>query len=143
MNFAALYLTLDFDDMLSGNDRSFILRACKEKILSRFKRKCAIQSSLEDSALLIISLDNKLEKLKSTCKQVLEYFDSIGEARILNHSIQYFSCFEKSFFEINANTNHKKIRESKSEPQTMRDNMKTLIRTSITKRRLKSTTRKI
>ena len=97
MNFAALYLTLDFDDMLSGNDRSFILRACKEKILSRFKRKCAIQSSLEDSALLIISLDNKLEKLKSTCKQVLEYFDSIGEARILNHSIQYFSALRSLF----------------------------------------------
>ena len=141
MNFATLYLILDFDGILQRNDRSFVLRACKEKILARFKKKCAVHSSAEDSALLIVSADNNLEKLKSTCEQVLDSVDDYSDVRILNEHIQYFSWFETSFFEIQSNHFLAKGK-ALGESQKMGEHRKSLLKTAVTKRRIKVPTRK-
>ena len=104
MNFTSIFLSLDIEKENSFEDSGAILRKYRTKLQQQFLNKIAVQVEPDFNGLVILIIDNNLERLKNRIEKITSFIDEQGEARVNSVSTQIYSWFQGRFVETGANS---------------------------------------
>lgn len=98
MYMATVHITLDLEPEVSSADRERVLRTIRDRLRQTFGQRITVRTD-EEASLWVIWLDDNFTRLKDRLDDVLERVESAGQARVLNHTEQWFAWFEGKFAE--------------------------------------------
>jgi hypothetical protein len=98
MYMASVHITLNLEPEVSSADRERVLRTIRDRLRQAFGQKITVRTD-EEASLWVIWLDDNFSRLKSRLEDILERVESAGQARILNHTEQWFGWFDGKFTE--------------------------------------------
>ncbi len=98
MHLAVAMVCLDLEPEVQPTDRERILRAIRDRIKQNFGSKIAVRSDDTDK-IFFSFFDDNYTRIKSRVHALGEAVESLGEARILECSEQYFTLHEGEFVE--------------------------------------------
>jgi hypothetical protein len=98
MYMASVHITLNLEPEVSSADRERVLRTIRDRLRQTFGQKITVRTD-EEASLWVVWLDDNFTRLKGRLDDVLERVESAGQARILNHSEQWFAWFDGKFME--------------------------------------------
>lgn len=102
MYMATVHITLDLEPEVTSSDREKVLRALRDKLKNSFGQRITIRTD-EEASLWVAWLDDQFERLQSRLEDILERIDSAGQARVLQHTEQWYSWHEGRFQEVGEN----------------------------------------
>jgi hypothetical protein len=101
MYMATVHITLDLEPEVSSADREKVLRSVRDRLKQTFGHRITVRTD-EEASLWVAWLDDNYTRLHDRLEEVLERVESAGQARVLDHSEQFFAWFEGKFSETGA-----------------------------------------
>lgn len=98
MYMATVHIILDLEPEVSSADREKVLRTIRDRLRNTFGQRITVRTD-EESSLWVVWLDDNYARLQDRLDDILERVDSAGQARVLNHTEQWFAWFEGKFEE--------------------------------------------
>ncbi|MEY2986751.1 MAG: hypothetical protein RJB13_272 [Pseudomonadota bacterium] len=102
MYLATVHIILDLEPEVTSSDREKVLRAIRDKLKSNFGQRITVRSD-EEASIWVAWLDENYTRLQGRLEDILERVDSAGQARVLNHTEQWYAWFEGQFQEVGEN----------------------------------------
>lgn len=102
MYMATVHIILDLEPEVTSSDREKVLRALRDKLKNSFGQRITVRSD-EEASIWVAWLDENYARLQSRLEEVMDRVESAGQARVLNHTEQWFAWFEGQFQEIGEN----------------------------------------
>lgn len=101
MYMATVHITLDLEPEVSSTDREKVLRAVRDRLKQTFGQRMTVRTD-EEASLWVAWLDDNFTRLHDRLEEILERVESAGQARVLDHTEQWFAWFEGRFVETGA-----------------------------------------
>ena len=102
MYMATVHIILDLEPEVTSSDREKVLRAIRDKLKNNFGQRITVSSD-EEASIWVAWLDENYTRLQSRLDEILDRVDAAGQARVLNHTEQWFAWFEGQFQETGKN----------------------------------------
>jgi hypothetical protein len=98
MYMATVHIILDLEPEVSTSDREKVLRSIRDRLRQVFGQKITVRTD-DEASLWVVWLDDSFPRLEERLDDVLERVESAGQARVLNHTEQWFAWHEGHFVE--------------------------------------------
>lgn len=102
MYMATVHIILDLEPEVTSSDREKVLRSIRDKLKNSFGQRITVRSD-EEASIWVAWLDENFTRLQSRLEEILDRVESAGQARVLNHTEQWFAWFEGHFQETGEN----------------------------------------
>ncbi|NBO39462.1 hypothetical protein EBU99_12865 [bacterium] len=95
---ATVHITLDLEPEVSSSDREKVLRSVRDRLKQAFGQRITVRTD-EEASIWVAWLDENYSRLHDRLEDVLERVESAGQARVLDHTEQWFAWFDGKFTE--------------------------------------------